>query len=116
MGDDVTTVSPGQHVVLTWIVSCRTCPHCLRGETQLCLHAYDHAYGAPYAESASGPVWPGMGVGSLAEETLLPAAAVVPVGHRRCRWIMPRCWAAASPPVSARWSARRLSALARVSW
>jgi S-(hydroxymethyl)glutathione dehydrogenase / alcohol dehydrogenase len=79
VGDDVTTVGPGQHVVLTWIVSCRSCPHCLRGETQLCLHAYDHAYGAPYAESATGPVWPGMGVGSLAEETLLPAAAVVPV-------------------------------------
>ncbi len=78
VGDDVTTVKPGDHVVLTWLVSCRSCPHCLRGEPQLCLHAYDHAYGGPYAESA-GPVWPGMGVGSLAEETLLPATAVVPV-------------------------------------
>ncbi|BBZ40158.1 alcohol dehydrogenase [Mycobacterium conspicuum] len=79
VGDDVSTVKPGQHVVLTWIVSCRSCPHCLRGETHLCQHAYDHAYGAPYAESAAGPVWPGMGVGSMAEETLLPAAAVVPI-------------------------------------
>jgi S-(hydroxymethyl)glutathione dehydrogenase/alcohol dehydrogenase len=43
------------------------------------VHAYDHVYGGSYAESAAGPVWPGMGVGSLAEETLLPAAAVVPV-------------------------------------
>jgi S-(hydroxymethyl)glutathione dehydrogenase / alcohol dehydrogenase len=79
VGDDVTTVSPGEHVVLTWTVPCRSCPHCLRGEAQLCLHGYDHAYGDPYAESAAGPVWPGMGVGSLAEQTLLPAAAVVPV-------------------------------------
>jgi S-(hydroxymethyl)glutathione dehydrogenase/alcohol dehydrogenase len=78
VGDDVTTVKPGAHVVLTWLVACRSCPHCLRGEAQLCAHAYDHAYGGPYADSA-GPVWPGMGVGSLAEETLLPAAAVVPV-------------------------------------
>jgi S-(hydroxymethyl)glutathione dehydrogenase / alcohol dehydrogenase len=78
VGGDVTTVKTGDHVVLTWLVSCRSCPHCLRGEPQLCLHAYDHAYGGPYAESA-GPVWPGMGVGSLAEETLLPATAVVPV-------------------------------------
>jgi len=78
VGDDVTNVKPGQHVVLTWLVSCRSCAHCLRGEPQLCLHAYDHAYGGPYADSA-GPVWPGMGVGSLAEETLLPASAVVPV-------------------------------------
>ncbi|MBW0014102.1 Zn-dependent alcohol dehydrogenase [Mycobacterium sp.] len=79
VGADVTNVKPGDHVVLTWLVSCRSCPHCLRGEPQLCLHAYDHAYGGPYAESAGGPVWPAMGVGSLAEETLLPAAAVVPV-------------------------------------
>jgi S-(hydroxymethyl)glutathione dehydrogenase / alcohol dehydrogenase len=78
VGDNVTNVKPGEHVVLTWSVPCRSCPHCLRGETQLCLHSYDHVYGAPYAEGA-GPVWPGMGVGSLAEETLLPAAAVVPV-------------------------------------
>jgi S-(hydroxymethyl)glutathione dehydrogenase / alcohol dehydrogenase len=78
VGDDVTNVAPGQHVVLTWLVSCRSCLHCLRGQPQLCVHAYDHVYGGPYADGA-GPVWPGMGVGSLAEETLLPAAAVVPV-------------------------------------
>ena len=71
VGADVTTVGPGDHVVLTWNVPCRSCPHCLRGEAQLCVHGYDHAYGAPYAESDTGPVWPGMGVGSLAEETLL---------------------------------------------
>ncbi|OBG27714.1 hypothetical protein A5672_00525 [Mycobacterium alsense] len=80
-GAAVTTVGPGDHVVLTWNVPCRACPHCLRGEAQLCAHGYDHAYGAPYAEGAGGPVWPAMGVGSLAEETLLPAAAVVPVGE-----------------------------------
>jgi S-(hydroxymethyl)glutathione dehydrogenase / alcohol dehydrogenase len=79
VGDDVANIGPGQHVVLTWLVACRSCAHCLRGESQLCVHAYDHVYGAPYAESAAGPVWPGMGVGSLAEETLLPAAAVVPI-------------------------------------
>lgn len=79
VGADVATVSPGDHVVLTWNAPCRSCPHCLRGETQLCLHGYDHAYGQSYAQSAAGPVWPGMGVGSLAEQTLLPAAAVVPV-------------------------------------
>jgi S-(hydroxymethyl)glutathione dehydrogenase / alcohol dehydrogenase len=78
VGDDVTNVGQGQHVVLTWLVACRSCPHCLRGESQLCVHAYDHVYGGPYADG-DGPVWPGMGVGSLAEETLLPAAAVVPV-------------------------------------
>ena len=79
VGDDVTTVGVGDHVVLTWNVPCRSCPHCLRGDAQLCPHGLDHAFGEPYAESASGPVWPSMGAGTLAEQTLVPAAAVVPV-------------------------------------
>ncbi|EUA00818.1 alcohol dehydrogenase GroES-like domain protein [Mycobacterium kansasii 824] len=79
VGGAVTTVSPGDHVVLTWNVPCRRCPHCLRGETQLCPHGLKHAFGGPYAESPTGPVWPEMGAGTLAEETLLPAAAVVRV-------------------------------------
>jgi S-(hydroxymethyl)glutathione dehydrogenase/alcohol dehydrogenase len=79
VGHDVTTVAPGDHVVLTWNVPCRSCPHCLRGEPELCPHGLKHAFGEPYAQSAAGPVWPEMGAGTLAEETLLPAAAVVPV-------------------------------------
>lgn len=79
VGDDVTAVGPGDHVVLTWNVPCRSCPHCLRGEAQLCPHGLDHAFGEPYAESAAGNVWPSMGAGTLAEQTLVPAAAVVPV-------------------------------------
>lgn len=79
VGDGVGTVAPGDHVVLTWNVPCRACPHCLRGDAQLCLHGLDHAFGEPYARNGAGPVWPAMGAGTLAEETLLPAAAAVPV-------------------------------------
>src|SRR6201998_1046575 len=78
-GDHVTTAGPGDHVVLTWNVPCRSCPHCLRGEAQLCPHGLNHAFGAPYAESARGPLWPAMGAGTLAEQTLVPSAAAVPV-------------------------------------
>ena len=79
VGADVTTVRPGDHVVLTWNVPCRTCPDCLRGDSQLCPRGLEHAFGEPYAESADGAVWPSMGAGTLAEETLVPAAAVVAV-------------------------------------
>lgn len=79
VGGDVGTVVPGDHVVLTWNVPCRSCPHCLRGDAQLCPHGLEHAFGEPYADATAGPVWPAMGAGTLAEETLLPAAAVVPV-------------------------------------
>jgi S-(hydroxymethyl)glutathione dehydrogenase / alcohol dehydrogenase len=79
VGDDVATVGPGDHVVLTWNVPCRSCPHCLRGEAQLCPRGLMHAFGEPYAKNGGGPVWPSMGAGTLAEQTLLPGAAVVPV-------------------------------------
>ena len=79
VGGDVTTVAAGDHVVLTWNVPCRRCRDCLRGDPQLCAHGLDHAFGVPYAASAAGSVWPSMGAGTLAEYTLLPAAAVVPV-------------------------------------
>ena len=79
VGADVTTVRPGDHVVLTWNVPCRCCPDCLRGDSQLCPRGLEHAFGEPYAESADGAVWPSMGAGTLAEQTLMPAAAVVAV-------------------------------------
>ena len=79
VGADVTTVRPGDHVVLTWNVPCRSCPDCLRGDSQLCPSGLQHAFGEPYASSADGAVWPSMGAGTLAEQALLPAAAVVKV-------------------------------------
>lgn len=78
VGSAVRDVGAGDHVVLTWSVPCRNCPHCLRGEAQLCPQGLAHAFGEPYGDS-DGPVWPSMGAGTLAEETLVPASAVVPV-------------------------------------
>jgi S-(hydroxymethyl)glutathione dehydrogenase/alcohol dehydrogenase len=79
VGADVTTVRPGDHVVLTWNVPCRRCPDCLRGDSHLCATGLMHAFGQPYGSSTDGDVWPSMGAGTLAEQTLVPAAAVVPV-------------------------------------
>src|ERR1700730_2408570 len=79
VGADVPTVRPGDAVVLRWKVSRRLCWVCLRGVSQLCPRGLEHAFGEPYADSADGAVWPSMGAGTMAEQTLLPAAAVVPV-------------------------------------
>jgi S-(hydroxymethyl)glutathione dehydrogenase / alcohol dehydrogenase len=79
VGADVTRVRPGDHVVLTWNVPCRTCPDCLRGDSHLCPSGLQHAFAEPYASGADGPVWPSMGAGTLAEQTLVPADAVVVV-------------------------------------
>jgi S-(hydroxymethyl)glutathione dehydrogenase/alcohol dehydrogenase len=79
VGDGVTTVAPGDHVILSWVAPCRRCPACLEGQVELCEHGIDHAYTAPYAQSGGDPVWAGLGVGAFAEETVVPEAAAIPV-------------------------------------
>lgn len=79
VGDQVTRVQPGDHVVLTWSVPCRTCASCMRGEAHLCIRGLEHGFGAPYAEGPNGPVFPALGTATLAEESLLPETAVVPI-------------------------------------
>jgi S-(hydroxymethyl)glutathione dehydrogenase/alcohol dehydrogenase len=81
VGGEATTAI-GTHVVLSWNVPCRACHVCLRGQPYLCARGLDHAFGPPYAESADGPVWPEMGAATMAEESVLPEAAVVPIDPR----------------------------------
>jgi S-(hydroxymethyl)glutathione dehydrogenase/alcohol dehydrogenase len=79
VGDGVDRVAEGYHVVLNWAPACRECWFCLQGEPWLCAHAEDVAR-APYASLDDGtPVYPGLGTGAFAEETIVPAAGVVKV-------------------------------------
>jgi S-(hydroxymethyl)glutathione dehydrogenase / alcohol dehydrogenase len=79
VGEGVDRVAPGDHVILNWAPACRECWFCLRGEPWLCVHAEDVAR-APYARLDDGtPVYPGLGTGAFAEETIVPAAGVVRV-------------------------------------
>jgi S-(hydroxymethyl)glutathione dehydrogenase/alcohol dehydrogenase len=79
IGSDVTAVTPGARVMLTWNVACRSCFHCLRGESYLCTSGMNYIYDQPYAEGPQGPVWMSLGAGTLAEETVVPADAVIPL-------------------------------------
>src|SRR5699024_1742122 len=36
VGTAISSVSPGDRVVLTWVPSCGRCYHCVRGETYIC--------------------------------------------------------------------------------
>ena len=37
VGDQVTGLAPGQHVVISWTPACGDCPECRRGQPYLCL-------------------------------------------------------------------------------
>ncbi len=78
VGPDVTTVGPGDHVVLAWVAPCRACFFCLRGHPELCEHGLDHAYAVPYATAADDtPVLAAFGTATFGEETIVPERACV---------------------------------------
>ncbi|MCF3175708.1 Zn-dependent alcohol dehydrogenase [Streptomyces sioyaensis] len=80
VGPDVTTVAPGDQVVLNWAPSCGDCHFCGLAEPWLCADA-GLAANSPYAILAGGDtaLYPGLGTGAFAEETVVPARAALPL-------------------------------------
>lgn len=79
VGEGVTQVSPGAGVVLNWAPSCGRCHACSLGEVWLCADALTGA-GTVYARRTDGSdLYPGLNVAAFAEETVVPAACVLPV-------------------------------------
>ncbi|WP_433855615.1 Zn-dependent alcohol dehydrogenase [Streptomyces kronopolitis] len=80
VGPGVTTVAPGDQVVLNWAPSCGDCHYCGLAEPWLCAGA-GLAAGSPYATLADGAtaLYPGLGTAAFAEETLVPAHAALPL-------------------------------------
>ncbi|WP_213450268.1 alcohol dehydrogenase catalytic domain-containing protein [Rhizomonospora bruguierae] len=77
-GPGVDRVAVGQHVVLNWSPACRRCWYCLRGEPWLCATG-----GAPATRRGSTAAGEALhvtlGLGALADEVVVPQAAVIPV-------------------------------------
>jgi len=78
VGEQVTTVSPGDHVVLSWVAPCRACFYCLRNHPELCEHGLDHAFAMPYATDGNDVgLLAAFGTATFGEETILPEAACI---------------------------------------
>ncbi|UKY49246.1 Zn-dependent alcohol dehydrogenase [Streptomyces inhibens] len=80
VGPEVTTVAPGDQVVLNWAPSCGDCHFCGLAEPWLCAHS-GLAANAPYATLAAdgSALYPGLGTAAFAEETVVPAHAALPL-------------------------------------
>lgn len=79
VGSAVGDVAAGDRVILLWITPCGHCWYCTHDEPHLCETGTDRS-AVPFAIDADGePVYAGLTVGAFAEETVLPAAAVVRV-------------------------------------
>ncbi|MHB8680661.1 MAG: Zn-dependent alcohol dehydrogenase [Acidimicrobiales bacterium] len=79
VGDAVTRVAPGDHVVLTWMPPCRRCFWCLAGQPVLCANGLTEALGGNYATVGGTSLVRGLGTATFAEETLVPEGEVVPI-------------------------------------
>jgi S-(hydroxymethyl)glutathione dehydrogenase / alcohol dehydrogenase len=73
VGPRVADVRPGDHVVLSWYAPCRRCAQCAAGRAWLCTgtHALEHP--------AIGGVHAYLGLGTFAEQALVPESAAIPI-------------------------------------
>jgi len=75
VGPDVTTVAPGDFVVLNWRAVCGDCRACNRGEPWYCFATHNATQKMTLAEGpdAGTELSPALGIGAFAEKTLVAA-------------------------------------------
>jgi S-(hydroxymethyl)glutathione dehydrogenase / alcohol dehydrogenase len=84
-GANVTNVSPGDRVVLSWVASCGTCYWCSRGEVHLCQTGQAAADAGRQLDGTLRFHVDGSGVhqmsalGTFAERIVVPARTAVPI-------------------------------------
>jgi S-(hydroxymethyl)glutathione dehydrogenase/alcohol dehydrogenase len=87
VGESVTSVKRGDHVVTLFSPQCRECVHCLSAKTNLCLAIRDqqnkgHMPDGSVRLSRSGePIRHFMGTSTFAEYAVLPEIALASVSH-----------------------------------
>jgi S-(hydroxymethyl)mycothiol dehydrogenase len=75
VGEDVTSVAPGDFVVLNWRAVCGDCRACDRGEPWYCFATHNATRKMTLAEGegAGTELTPALGIGAFAEKTLVAA-------------------------------------------
>ena len=80
VGSAVTSVAPGDRVVLAWRAPCNACRACLRGRPHLCFDSRHQ--GSPMTLQDGTPLSPALGLGAFAEKTLVGEGACIQVDER----------------------------------
>jgi NDMA-dependent alcohol dehydrogenase len=85
VGDGVSRVQPGDHVILSWAPDCGHCFFCLRDEGHLCDTFLDPIWagtmldGSPRLSRNGAPVYHYCGLAAFAERTVVPQESCVPI-------------------------------------
>ena len=80
LGDGVTTVAEGDHVIVAWSPPCGTCPSCTgRHQPHLCFNVQMMMAVTPNFILDGNPAFGMAGTGTFAEEVVLPKEAVIKI-------------------------------------
>jgi len=79
LGEGVTQVAVGDHVIVAWTPPCGKCRACLRGEANLCVEIFFNIAGSAKFSRGGVPVYGFAGTGTFAEEMVLPEQGVVKI-------------------------------------
>ena len=85
VGEGVSGLEAGDHVVLSWIPQCGECFYCRRGQRHLCEKGSIGAItggmldGTPRLTSRGGPLFQMAGTGTFSEYIVMPAIGVVKI-------------------------------------
>ena len=77
IGDGVTSVAPGDFVVLNWRAVCGECRACRRGRPWYCFATHNARQSMTLADGT--PLSPALGIGAFAEKTLVAAGQATKV-------------------------------------
>ena len=76
VGPDVTSLAPGDFVILNWRAVCGECRSCRRGRPQYCFATHNATQKMTYEGQ---PLTPALGIGAFAEKTLVAAGQATKV-------------------------------------
>ncbi|MFE6663646.1 alcohol dehydrogenase catalytic domain-containing protein [Streptomyces sp. NPDC057697] len=84
VGQGVTDLKAGDHVVLSWFAPCRRCRKCLAGTAWLCTGTRAVANTlpdgtTPFTDAGGEEIWPYLGLGAFTERLVVPESAAVKV-------------------------------------
>ncbi len=79
VGDNVSGVSEGDHVIIAWVPSCGSCAFCLGGQPNLCEAHMTTAVGTPSFLVGGDPMFGYAGTGTFAEEVVVRAESAIPI-------------------------------------
>src|SRR5512141_2325302 len=77
VGPGVTSVVPGDFVVLNWRAVCGNCRACLRGRPWYCFSTFNATQKMTLTDGT--PLSPALGIGAFAEQTLVAAGQATKV-------------------------------------